>query len=341
MATTPSQSAGIASDMASAMAAEIGLSPAPASIDSVLLDELWQSTEAESCGLTQTEFSGILLQRIATQNEKQLPSPALSTDQQAAFLRTLKLPDLILAQACARGIERAWERFLTLYQQPLTRAAIAITGSETLGHDLADALYAELYGLNTREGSRRCPLDSYQGRGSLLGWLRTTLAQRHVDHHRRSHRETSLEDHLQISEPAAHDTEPPPAQSTIIGKAVAAAFAQHPPEDRFLLTVYYLDQRTLHQIGRLLQVHEATVSRKLHRLTKDLRKQVAKNLQSQGLSKRAAEEALTTDPRDLDLNIRKILQTTQSDAFPDQASPDLAFPDQAFPDQAFPEKPGQ
>jgi RNA polymerase sigma-70 factor, ECF subfamily len=313
--------------MASVLAADIGLIPAPASIDPVFLDELWQSTEAESCGLTQTEFSGILLQLIATQNEKQLPSPALSTDQQAAFLRALKLPDLLLAQACARGIERAWERFITLYRQPLTRAAIAITGSEILGRDLADALYAELYGLNTREGSRRCPLDSYQGRGSLLGWLRTTLAQRHVDHHRRSHRETSLEDHLQTSEPAAHDTEPPPAaQPTIIGKAVAAAFAQHPPEDRFLLTAYYLDQRTLHQIGRLLQVHEATVSRKLHRITKDLRKQVTKNLQSQGLSKRAAEEALTTDPRDVDLNIRKILQTTQSDP---------------FPDQAFPEKPGQ
>jgi len=87
------------------------------------------------------------------------------------------------------------------------------------------------------------------------------------------------------------------------------------PEERFLLSSYFLDQQTLLQIGRLLHVHEATVSRKLKRLTTNLRKQLLRNLQSGGLSKRAAEEALGTDPRDVELNIRRLLQNSQSGSF--------------------------
>ena len=44
------------------------------------------------------------------------------------------------------------------------------------------------------------------------------------------------------------------------------------------------------------------------------------HLQSGGLSKRAAEEALGTDPRDLELNLRKLLQTSQSQPFSDQTN---------------------
>ncbi|MEI9970329.1 MAG: hypothetical protein WDM87_17570 [Terracidiphilus sp.] len=77
--------------------------------------------------------------------------------QQADYFRSLRLDDLVLARACAAGNERAWEHLIARHRQPLIRAAIAITGNETLGRDLADQLYAELFGLNTREGERRCP----------------------------------------------------------------------------------------------------------------------------------------------------------------------------------------
>ena len=101
-------------------------------------------------------------------------------------------------------------------RQPLTRAAIAISGSETVGRDLADAFYAELYGLNTRDGERHCPLDSYRGRGSLLGWLRTTLAQRFVDHYRRTYREQALDEEV-------HDA--PSSRVTARSRAGGAGFA--------------------------------------------------------------------------------------------------------------------
>jgi len=38
------------------------------------------------------------------------------------------------------------------------------------------------------------------------------------------------------------------------------------------------------------------------------------------MSRRAAEEALGADPRDLDINLKKLLQSSQSDAFQEKAA---------------------
>ena len=313
MGITPSQPV--------AATTETEILPAPATIQPVLLEELWQGSDAVAYSLTRSEFNEILLQIGNAQNYGQPSKETAYQEQQAAFFRNLRLPDLVLARACANGSERAWERFLALYHEPLIRAAIAITGSDTQGRDLADALYAELYGLTAKDGERRCPLDSYKGRGSLIGWLRTTLAQRHVDHYRRTWREQQMDESSNEYDPPASEPlqESTSAELSVLSKAIEQALMQRQPEDRFLLASYYLDERTLLQIAQVLCVHEATVSRKLRRVTDDLRKQVLRNLQNLGLSKRAAQEALGTDPRDLNLNLKKLLQISQSDAFSEKA----------------------
>lgn len=289
-----------------------------------LVQELWLTAAAESYDLTRDELATALDTIGAKSNHGLPPNTHVDAAQKTAFFRGLHLPELALAQACALGREAAWERFLTLYRAPLTQAAIAITGSATLGHDLADSLYSELFGITEHNGLRRSPLASYSGRGSLLGWLRTTLAQRHIDHHRRTHREAPLDTRDAPAPPPA--ATPLPAEIDRLTQAVARALETLAPEGRFLLASYFLDQQTLLQIARLLHVHEATVSRKLKRLTASLRKQLLRNLQSGGLSRRAAEEALGTDPRDLELNIRTLLQTSQPMSFSNKTS--HAEPDQ-------------
>lgn len=291
----------------------------PGALDAALLAELWRECDGAAWGLERGELHAMLLGIGTAQNYGLAAGEIATRQQQAAFFRGLRLADLALARACAMGNERAWERFLALYRQPLLRAAIAITGSETLGSDLADQLYAELYGLAERDGKRRCPLDSYRGRGSLIGWLRTTLAQRFVDHHRRSYREQPLEE---LDAPALEaEPEKPAGELTALGKAIEAALRGLEAEDRFLLASYYLDGQTLLKIGQALGVHEATISRRLRRVTDGLRKQVLGNLVDSGLSRRAAEEALGADPRDLDLNLKKLLQYSQSEAFQEKAAP--------------------
>ena len=89
-------------------------------------------------------------------------------------------------------------------------------------------------------------------------------------------------------------------------------------EERFLLSAYYLDQHTLEEISGVLRVHVATVSRKLKRATDRLRKQLLRTLVAQGLSRRAAEEALWSDPRDIEINLRKLLQNSEDSPIPDK-----------------------
>jgi RNA polymerase sigma-70 factor (ECF subfamily) len=283
-----------------------------------LIQELWLTAEAEACGLTLEEF-GIALGSVGAKfNFGFQPDIHPDLAQKATFFRSLRLSEFALAQSCALGREIAWQRFVNLYRVSLTQAAIAITGSATLGHDLADSLYSELYGLRQVGGERSCPLSSYSGRGSLLGWLRTTLAQRHVDHHRRIHREAPL-DTLDV--PAPVSSSPPiPAELARLTHAIARTLQGLSAEDRFLLASYFLDRRTLLQVASVLHVHEATISRRLKRLIGDLRKRLLDNLQSGGLSKRAAEEALGADPRDLEINLRALLQTSQTTSFSDKTA---------------------
>ena len=286
-----------------------------------LLDELWSESEAGQWGLQREEFDGIVLLAGVGQNFGLEPGATATAEQQANFFNSVKLTDLVLAKACAAGNERAWEHFLAVYSQPLTRAAIAISGSETVGKDLADAFYAELYGLTTRDGERKCPLDSYRGRGSLIGWLRTTLSQRFVDHYRRTYREESLDE--KVLDPPVPDSvsQPTPAMLSRLSEAIETALQGQPAEERFLLAAYYIDGRTLAEIGALLRVHEATISRRLRRITDAVRMQLLRNLEKSGMSRRAAEEALGTDPRDLDLrmNLKKLLQISNAGSFPERA----------------------
>jgi RNA polymerase sigma-70 factor (ECF subfamily) len=291
---------------------------APIAVHPALLGELWQECEAGKWGLVRAEFDRIVL-RLA-QGQNPVPAGTALREQQGAFLRSLKLADLVLARACGAGNERAWEHFMAQYGQPLTRAAIAISGSETVGRDLADAFYAELYGLNTHEGERKCPLDSYRGRGSLLGWLRTTLAQRFVDHYRRTFREQALDEVVHEALSSDGTMDPEPAVLAALRTALKTALHDQPAEERFLLAAYYVDERTLAEIGKVLYVHEATISRRLRRATDAVRKQLMRNLEIGGMSRKAAQEALGTDPRDLDLkmDLRKLLQSKEPDPFQEQ-----------------------
>ena len=62
-----------------------------------------------------------------------------------AFIGTLHASDLALACACRDGHPEAWDHFVLSYRPELYRAARAIAGDQ--GRELADSLYAELFGL--------------------------------------------------------------------------------------------------------------------------------------------------------------------------------------------------
>jgi RNA polymerase sigma-70 factor (ECF subfamily) len=277
--------------------------------------ELWRVSGAELVEVSKAEFAEALETIGARHNFGLDPEGQTNEQQRETFWRALHLEELAIARGCALGRESAWRRFLAQYQEQLTRAAVEMTGSAALGEELASALYSELFGLTEREGRRWSPLLRYSGRGSLMGWLRAILAQRRVNQYRKLGRETTLGE----IEPAAAVSEQLELERLEdLRVAMKMTLSEASAEERFLLSAYYLDQHTLHEMSRVLRVHEATVSRKLKRATERLRKQLLRSLRARGLSRRGAEEALGTDPRDVDLNLRKLLQKSEGDTIPDQ-----------------------
>jgi RNA polymerase sigma-70 factor (ECF subfamily) len=139
----------------------------------------------------------------------------------------------------------------------------------------------------------------------LEGWLRTVMAQEFVNRFRRRRRLVSLDEESEDgAQFAATDSEPAAVVDPRVEAATDEVLSKLPAEERFMLASYYLDDRTLAEIARTLAVHESTISRKLDRLTKSLRKQILAALERRGMSRRQAEEALQVDVRDLQLNIR-------------------------------------
>jgi len=294
---------------------EMELGPENRFLPEKLGEELWRVAGAAQVELGKAEFAEALETIGARDNFGLEPGKGPSERQREMFWRALHLEELAIARGCALGRESAWRRFLAQYQEQLTRAAVEMTGSAALGEELASALYSELFGLTEREGRRWSPLLRYSGRGSLMGWLRAILAQRRVNQYRKIGRETELGE---IEPAAAVSEEPDLERVEDLRVAIKMTLSEASAEERFLLSAYYLDQHTLHEMSRVLRVHVATVSRKLTRATKRLRKQLLRTLKARGLSQRAAEEALGTDPRDLDINLRKLLQKSAGDPIPDK-----------------------
>src|SRR5208337_3035797 len=146
-----------------------------AGLDSVVT-EIYQKSRGGEFGLTRQQFDSVL-QEIAG---KYLSANAAQNDVRELYA-SLRVEELALARACAAGHERAWEVFLTRYREKLYAAARSITREDSSARKLADSLYADLYGTETREGRRTCKLNYYTGRGSLEGWLRATLAQEYIN----------------------------------------------------------------------------------------------------------------------------------------------------------------
>jgi RNA polymerase sigma-70 factor (ECF subfamily) len=246
-----------------------------------IVERCWQKAAPPAAwSLTREQFQRVLERSAARRFPESLPDDRII----AGYLESLHLTDLALACACSAGDTAAWEYFIEHYRPELYRAARAILsksgGSDSQARDLADSLYADLYGLReSQDGSRRSLFDYFHGRSKLSTWLHAILAQRHIDEIRRSQKMDSLDDpESDGSDPRElPDTKTAPpdperdAYLVMMQACVTAALRDLAPRDRLRLAYYYVDDLTLAQIGKLLGEHEATVSRKLERTRTDLR----------------------------------------------------------------------
>ena len=196
-------------------------------LESAVLD-LYSKSKGEQLGLTKEQFAAIL----KNISEKYLPAAATQQDISDLYF-SLRVEELALARACAAGSERAWEIFMLRYREKLYDIGSYIAKESSAARELADSLYADLYGTVTREGQRVSKLASYTGRGSLEGWLRTVMAQEYVNRYRRGRKYVSLDEESEEgAQFAAADPEPVVTVDLRLETATDEALAALPAEDR-------------------------------------------------------------------------------------------------------------
>jgi RNA polymerase sigma-70 factor (ECF subfamily) len=237
------------------------------------LDDCWRRAAAPAeWNLTRKQFLAVLERSAAHR------FCGSSPDAKAIghYLESLHLADLALACACSEGSEVAWDAFVAQYRPELYRAARAIVG-ESNARELADSLYAELYGLHGSDGKRKSLFTYFHGRSKLGTWLRAVLAQRHVDELRRTRRTDSLDelvDNNEQAQPVAMGTAVDPEREkylAVMQAVLSMVLDGLGAHERLRLAYYYVEKLTLAEIGRLLGEHEATVSRRLDRARREIR----------------------------------------------------------------------
>ncbi len=242
------------------------------------------------------------------------------------FLDALRADDLCLVVACERGDEAAWHDLIEQFRATVLSAARAHSASADAAEDLAQSVWAELYGLRVRaDGTKAGKLAYYSGCGSLGGWLRAVVGQLAIDRHRKSARLVQTEEAADFDR-LARDDEPgadgyrsaalPDPESALasaesadaLQRALTRTLAELAAEDRLLLKLYYLDDLRLREAGAVLGVHEATASRRLTRLHREVRERIEKLLTAEhGWTKQEAAHALAEGATHFDTDLRPLL----------------------------------
>ncbi len=268
-----------------------------------------------------------LVPRIRTAVDKYV----LRDDPQAVretiedFIDKLQADDLCLIVACECGDQKAWNDLVERFTVTVRSAARTASSNEEGAEDLAQSIWAELYGLRVgKDGKPTGKLAYYSGRGSLAGWLRAVVAQLAVDQHRKQSRLVQTEEDSDFdriiqqgkdeSNWSGHGggVDPEREVSTKLAgaqmhKALSAAIQQLSAEDRLLVKLYYFEGLKLHEAGALLGVHEATASRRLTRIYADLRERVEGILMAQGWTRPETKRAFSEVALHLEADIEPLL----------------------------------
>ena len=256
-----------------------------------LVDQLFAASGGATWGLPRDLFAAAL-ERSAVKRFGEEPPGAGKIEE---YLSNLHLQDLALACACADGRSDAWDHFVATFRGYMRSASSAVLhcpSDSPAACELADSLFADLYGLG-EGGNRRSLFRYFHGRSSLKTWLRAVLAQRHVDAIRASRRFIDLDGAVGHTELSAQLAAPrqlnnsgavavrDPHRSELVAvfhRTLEVALGLLEPRDKERLRLYYAEEQTLAEIGRKLGEHESSVSRNLERTRRELRQQVVQAL---------------------------------------------------------------
>lgn len=245
------------------------------------IDRLYSASNAAEWRVSRSSFASALWRSF----ERRFGEDTGSAEhaEVTRFLDSLHAADLALAIGCRDGDAEAWRHLVSTYRAPVDAFARAVLGNPSRASEIADSLWADLYGLRSHDSQRRSPLEHYGGRSSLMSWLRVVVTRLEADQWRATRRMEVLDEERDGNSSVLIDAtdSPDPDRARLISaleRSLRGALNALSPDDRLRLSYYCVQNLTLAQTAALIGEHESSASRNLARARTAIRDRVTRTL---------------------------------------------------------------
>lgn len=216
-----------------------------------------------------------------------------ATDSDAdprSVIASLRGGDLMLALACARGVDGALRYFERQHLAHVSSFVSRIDSSPSFADEVRQRLRSRLL---TGSADKPPQILGYSGRAQIGGWLRVCAI--------REARAIAADARRQVALARGMDTDKTDPELVMMKDKYAGAVSEAfrdaldalAPDDRTILRLHYLDGLTIEEVGALYEMSRATaarvMSRARQRLVDGVRAVLARGL---GIGRREADSLL-------------------------------------------------
>jgi RNA polymerase sigma-70 factor len=213
--------------------------------------------------LTRAAFDAAVLRLVSAR----VRGAGLDDARLADALAASRLDDLFLAIACDSQLPAAWERFTRSHRSRLVGLAVSFGAARETAEELIDLVIGDLC-VAPADGGARTRIGTFDGSGSLFGWL-TVIVKRRVIDQRRQRRHASLDDEGEGAAARDAAASTGDAATSLLARELAARMARAVEDATARLTVRealalrlkFREDLPQRSIAGLMGVGEARVSR--------------------------------------------------------------------------------
>ena len=181
-----------------------------------------------------------------------------------------QVTDEILVARIQKGDISAFRMLVVRYQNLVFTMALRIVGSREDAEEVAQDVFMKVY----------ANLASFEGKSKLSSWI-YRIAHNSALTKIRNHRpDISSLDNEKVSTvvgnmkgTAVYNT----AEQTFRAEDVSKAISMLEPEDATIITLFYLSEQSIDEIGQILHIESNAAKVRLHRARKKLREKMETN----------------------------------------------------------------
>jgi RNA polymerase sigma-70 factor (ECF subfamily) len=182
--------------------------------------------------------------------------------------------DLQLIQSVLRGEQAAFQHLVERYQDYVFTITFKVLRKHEVAEEVAQDVFIKVYRM----------LGSFEQRSRFSTWLYTIAYRAALDEARKKKRHTTSieaeDNYLQIE-----DTDTAAPDQDLLQGDLATQLKQAmdrlKPLDANLISLFYLQERSIPEIAEITGLSVSNIKTKLHRLREQLRKKLRQQLQSE------------------------------------------------------------